>query len=188
MRDLASLFGEMPVDDLDLRAAKIRLLCTDIDGVLTSGGLHYGAEPGHTKTFHVRDGAAIKWLQRSGITVAFISGLASMATENRARDLAVEDCFAGHLDKVPVLDQLCAKYGLAYDQIAHLGDDLPDLPLLRRVGLACCPVDAVEEVKAACHWVIPINGGQGVLRLVAERILRAQNHWDTILSKYEVRP
>jgi 3-deoxy-D-manno-octulosonate 8-phosphate phosphatase (KDO 8-P phosphatase) len=178
----------MPVDPLDLRAAKIRLLCTDIDGVLTTGALHYGREPGHTKVFHVRDGAAIKWLQRAGIPVAFISGLASEATLNRARDLGVEDCFAGHLEKGPVLDQLCAKYGLACEQIAHLGDDLPDLPLLRRVGLACCPADAVAEVKTACHWVTPVHGGRGVLRLVAERILKAQSHWDPLLSHYEVRP
>jgi 3-deoxy-D-manno-octulosonate 8-phosphate phosphatase (KDO 8-P phosphatase) len=174
------------VDELGQRAAKIRLLCTDIDGVLTTGALHYGTEPGHTKAFHVRDGAAIKWLQRSGIPVAFISGLASEATENRARDLGVEDCFAGHLDKGPVLDRLCAKYGLTPEQIAHLGDDLPDLPLLRRVGLACCPADAVAEVKAACHWVTPLRGGQGVLRLVAEHILKSQSQWNAILSQYEV--
>ncbi len=173
------------MDDLDQRAAKIRLLCTDIDGVLTTGALHYGQEPGHTKAFHVRDGAAIKWLQGSGIPVAFMSGLASDATLSRARDMGVEDCFVGHLDKGPVLDRLCAKYGLIYEQIAHLGDDLPDLPLLRRVGLACCPADAVAEVKAACHWVTPIGGGQGVLRLVAERILRSQTRWDEILTRYQ---
>ena len=172
------------MDDLDLRAAKIRLICTDIDGVLTTGALHYGAEPGHTKTFHVRDGAAIKWLQRAGIPVAFISGLDAAATVNRARDLGVEDCFAGHLDKQPVLDQLCAKYGLAFEQVAHLGDDLPDLPLLRRVGLACCPSDAVEDVKIACHWVVPVTGGHGVLRAVAERILKAQGRWADTLSSY----
>jgi 3-deoxy-D-manno-octulosonate 8-phosphate phosphatase (KDO 8-P phosphatase) len=174
------------VDDLDLRAAKIRLLCTDIDGVLTTGALHYGTEPGHTKAFHVRDGAAIKWLQRAGIPVAFISGLESAATLNRASDLGVEDCFHGHLDKRPVLDQLCAKYGLAHDQVAHLGDDLPDLPLLRRAGLACCPSDAVDEVKAACHWVAPIPGGHGLLRVVAERILKAQGLWGDTVGKYEV--
>jgi 3-deoxy-D-manno-octulosonate 8-phosphate phosphatase (KDO 8-P phosphatase) len=174
------------VDDLDLRAAKIRLLCTDIDGVLTTGALHYGTEPGHTKAFHVRDGAAIKWLQRAGIPVAFISGLDAAATRNRAQDLGVEDCFAGHLDKQPVLDQLCAKYGLTYDQVAHLGDDLPDLPLLKRVGLACCPSDAVDEVKSACHWVAPVPGGCGLLRLVAERILKAQAHWADVVGKYEV--
>jgi len=159
------------VDDLDLRATKIRLLCTDIDGVLTTGALHYGTAPGSDKAFHVRDGAAIKWLQRSGIPVAFISGLASNATENRARDLGVEDCFAGHLVKGPVLDQLCAKYGLT---------------LLRRVGLACCPADAVPEVKAACHWVADVPGGHGLLRLVAERILKAQGRWADIVSSYEV--
>ena len=174
------------MDDLDLRAAKIRLICTDIDGVLTTGALHYGAEPGHTKTFHVRDGAAIKWLQRAGIPVAFISGLDAAATVNRARDLGVEDCFAGHLDKQPVLNQLCAKYGLTFEQVAHLGDDLPDLPLLRRVGLACCPSDAVEDVKIACHWVVPVTGGHGVLRAVAERILKAQGRWADTLSSYGV--
>jgi 3-deoxy-D-manno-octulosonate 8-phosphate phosphatase (KDO 8-P phosphatase) len=177
---------EIPVDDLDLRAVKIRLLCTDIDGVLTTGALTYGAGPGHTKAFHVRDGAAIKWLQRAGIPVAFISGLEAAATVNRARDLGVEDCFAGHLDKQPVLDQLCAKYGLAYDEVTHLGDDLPDLPLLRRVGLACCPSDAVAEVKAACHWTVGVAGGHGVLRTVAERILKAQGRWADTLSKYGV--
>ena len=175
----------MPVDDLDQRADKIRLLCTDIDGVLTTGALHYGAGPGHTKTFHVRDGAAIKWLQRSGIPVAFISGLASPATEARARDLGVVDCYAGHLDKLPVLQEVCAKYGLAPEQVAHLGDDLPDLPLLRRVGLACCPADAVPEVQAACHWVAPLPGGHGLLRLVAERILKAQGRWADIVKSYE---
>lgn len=174
------------MDDLDLRAAKIRLLCTDIDGVLTTGALLYGLAPGHAKAFHVRDGAAIKWLQRSGIAVAFISGLDAEATRNRARDLAVEDCFAGHLDKGPVLDQLCAKHGLAYDEVAHLGDDLPDLPILRRVGLACCPSDAVPEVKAACHWTMDLPGGHGLLRAVAERILKAQGRWADIVSKYEV--
>jgi len=174
------------VDDLDLRAAKIRLLCTDIDGVLTTGALHYGAEPGHTKVFHVRDGAAIKWLQQAGIPVAFISGLASEATQNRARDLGVVDCFAGHLDKGPVLDQLCAKYGLTCEQIGHLGDDLPDLPLLQHVGLACCPADAVPEVKAACHWRVDVPGGHGVLRAVAERILKAQGRWADTLANYGV--
>ena len=173
------------MEDLDQRAARIRLVCTDIDGVLTTGALLYGREPGHEKAFFVRDGAAIKWLQRAGIPVAFISGLAAGATEHRARDLGVEDCFAGRLDKKPVLDQLCAKYGLALDQVAHLGDDLPDLPLLRRVGLACCPSDAAPEVKAACHWDTGIPGGQGVFRAVAERILKAQGHWADLVSTYE---
>jgi 3-deoxy-D-manno-octulosonate 8-phosphate phosphatase (KDO 8-P phosphatase) len=169
---------------LEARARGIRLVCTDVDGVLTRGDLHYGHEPGHTKTFNVRDGAGIKWLQRAGIPVAFISGLDSQATRQRAADLQVEDCIVGKLDKKPVLEQLCAKYGLAPEQVAHLGDDLADLPLLARVGLACCPQDAAPEVLAAAHWVVPAAGGTGVLRAVAERILKAQGQWDAILAGY----
>ena len=169
---------------LEARARAIRLVCTDIDGVLTDGSLHYDAGPRHAKAFSVRDGAGIKWLQRAGIPVAFISGLDSPATVRRAEDLQVEDCFAGHLAKLPVLEQLCAKYGLRPEEVAHLGDDLADLPLLTRVGLACCPEDAVAEVRDRVHWVVPVPGGRGVLRAVAEAILKAQGHWDAVLASY----
>jgi 3-deoxy-D-manno-octulosonate 8-phosphate phosphatase (KDO 8-P phosphatase) len=169
---------------LDQRAAGIRLVCTDVDGVLTTGALQYGDGPAHGKVFHVRDGAGIKWLQRAGIPVAFISGLHSPATLHRAADLQVEDCIVGRLDKGPVLEQLCAKYGVRPEQVAHLGDDLADLPLLTRVGLACCPLDAVAEVQAAAHWVVPVPGGRGVLRAVAERILKAQGRWAGVVAAY----
>lgn len=167
------------------RARAIRLVCTDVDGVLTTGLLHFSEETSHTKSFHVRDGAGTVYLQRSGIRVAFISGLDSPATRTRAAHLGVADCFAGDHAKGPILDQLCAKYGLEPHQVAHLGDDLPDLPLLRRVGLACCPTDAVAEVKAACHWVVPIAGGQGVMRAVAETVLKAQGLWDSVVGSYQ---
>ncbi|WP_026939327.1 KdsC family phosphatase [Holophaga foetida] len=166
------------------RARNIRLVCTDVDGVLTDGSLHFGLEIGHTKSFNVRDGAAIKWLQGCQIPVAFISGLDSPATRKRAEGLKVEDCFAGHLAKLPILEQLCAKYALRPDQVAHLGDDLPDLPLLSRVGLACCPADAAQEILEACHYVVPVPGGRGVLRSVAELILKAQGSWDRVVSGY----
>ena len=171
--------------DLNERLARVRLLCTDVDGVLTTGLLHYGLESGHTKAFHVRDGAAIKWLQGAGVPVAFISGLATPATRIRAMDLGIEDCFMGRLEKLPVLEQLLAKHGLDWGQITHIGDDLHDIPLLRRAGLACCPSDAVEEVKSACHWIVPVPGGHGVLRAVGEAILKAQGKWDGIVAKYE---
>ena len=172
------------MNTLEDRIQGIRLVCTDVDGVLTTGALHYADQPSHSKSFNVRDGAGIKWLQRAGIPVAFISGLDSPATRNRARDLQVDDCIVGRLDKKPVLDQLCGKYGLRPEQVAHLGDDLADLPLLASVGLACCPQDAVAEVLAAAHWVVPVAGGAGVLRAVAERILKAQGHWQGILGSY----
>ncbi|BDU75373.1 KdsC family phosphatase [Mesoterricola sediminis] len=172
------------MDGLEERARAIRLVCTDVDGVLTTGALHYGTDPRHTKTFNVRDGAGIKWLQRCRIPVAFISGLDSPATVHRAWDLKVEDCFVGHLVKGPVLDQLCAKYGVRPEEVAHVGDDLADLPLFRRVGLACCPRDAVAEVREASHWVVPVDGGQGVFRAVAEAILKAQGLWEGIVASY----
>jgi 3-deoxy-D-manno-octulosonate 8-phosphate phosphatase (KDO 8-P phosphatase) len=170
---------------LQERANAIRLVCTDVDGVLTTGQLHFAGDGTHAKAFHVRDGAATVYLQRCGIKVAFISGLDSPSTWARAKHLGVEDCFAGDLAKGPILAQLCDKYGLAPEQVAHLGDDLPDLPILRRVGLACCPEDAVEEVRAACHFIVPVRGGQGVLRPVAEMILKAQGLWDSVVAKYE---
>lgn len=172
------------IPDLAARAAKIRLVCTDVDGVLTDGSLHFHGDGGHTKVFHVRDGAGIVHLQKAGIRVAFISGLESRSTAARAKHLGVEDCFMGHLVKGPILDQLCAKYGLALDQVAHVGDDLPDLPLLCRVGFACCPSDASDEVKARCHYVSPCPGGRGVLRTVAEQILKAQGHWEGVVSSH----
>jgi 3-deoxy-D-manno-octulosonate 8-phosphate phosphatase (KDO 8-P phosphatase) len=176
--------AEAGMTTLGQRTGAIRLVCTDVDGVLTTGALHYGDGPTHSKSFNVRDGAGIKWLQRAGIPVAFISGLESPATLARARDLAVEDCIVGRLDKGPVLDRLCAKYGLRPDQVAHLGDDLADLPLLASVGLACCPRDAVAEVLAAVHWAVPVAGGRGVLRAVAELILKQQGHWDAVVASY----
>lgn len=171
-------------DALLARARKIRLLCTDVDGVLTDGTLHFPAEGAHTKAFHVRDGAAIVWLQKAGIPVAFISGLDSPSTWARAKQLGIADCHAGKLAKGPILQELCAKYALNLDQVAHVGDDLADLPLLAQVGLACAPADAVDEVKAACHWVAPVNGGRGVLRAVAELILNAQGRWADILEAH----
>ena len=130
----------MTMRDLETRLRTVRLVCTDVDGVLTDGTLIYGQGP-HTKNFHVRDGAAIKWLQQSGIPVVFLSGLDSPATLRRASDLGVEDCITGRLDKLPALEAVCQRHGVPFDQVAHIGDDLNDLPLLRRVGLACCPAE-----------------------------------------------
>ena len=183
----ATMPAEPAMSDLESRLRAVRLLCTDVDGVLTDGTLVYGPGP-HTKNFHVRDGAAIKWLQAAGIPVVFISGLESPATDRRAADLGIEDCITGRLDKLPALQAVCAKHGLGFDQIAHLGDDLHDLPLLRRVGLACCPADATGEVQAASHLVLSAAGGRGALREAAERILKAQDLWAGLLARFQDGP
>lgn len=170
--------------DLDSRLRSVRLVCTDVDGVLTDGSLVY-SEGAHTKDFNVRDGAAIKWLQQAGIPVVFLSGLDSPATLRRAMDLGIDDCIMGRLEKLPALEAVCAKHGVGMEQVAHLGDDLYDLPLLHRVGLACCPADAVAEVKAACHLLLSVPGGRGAFREAAERILKAQDHWVTLLARFQ---
>lgn len=175
---------------MDLASALrgIRLVCTDVDGVLTNGQLHYEhvhqAGSLHGKSFNVKDGAMIKWLQSVNIPVAFISGLSSQATQSRAQELGIVDCHLGITDKNLVVDQLLEKYHLTLKEVAYLGDDLQDLPVLQKVGFSACPSDAAVEVAAAVQWVVPIQGGAGVLRMVGEHLLKAQDSWNIILKKY----
>jgi 3-deoxy-D-manno-octulosonate 8-phosphate phosphatase (KDO 8-P phosphatase) len=170
--------------NIEERAKKIRLVCTDVDGVLTDGALHYGPDGGHWKSFYVRDGTGIKALQRAGIPVAFVSGLISNATMLRAKDLGIEDCFMGNADKISIIQSLCAKYGVAKDEVAHIGDDLIDLRALGFVGMAVCPQDAVPEVRLQADWVAPVDGGRGVIRAVAELILKSKGLWDEVVDSY----
>lgn len=169
---------------LAARARLIRLVLTDVDGVLTSSHLFYGHEGIHLRGFSTRDGAGIHWLVQSGIPVGFISALDAPSTRARARDLGVEELHLGSGDKGPVLQSILARRGLQPAQVAYLGDDLHDLPVLLRAGLACCPEDAAPEVRAACHWIVPLRGGEGVFRAVAECVLKAQGLWDAVLARY----
>jgi 3-deoxy-D-manno-octulosonate 8-phosphate phosphatase (KDO 8-P phosphatase) len=170
--------------DLEQRAAKIRLVCTDVDGVLTNSALQYGPDGGHWKQFYVRDGTGIKALQRSGIPVVFISGLQSAATDQRARDLGVEDCFTGIAAKAAIIEKICTKYAVSAEEIAFVGDDLIDLGLMGAVGLAICPQDAAAEVKQTAHWIVPVDGGRGVLRAVAEYFLKSRGRWEEFVNSY----
>ena len=174
----------LTVKNLEERAKAVRLICTDVDGVLTTGALHYCNDTVHSKSFNVKDGAGIKWLQSVGIPVAFISGLHSMATVSRALDLHVTDCIVGEQNKRQVFERLCKKYKLNNNEVAYIGDDLMDLPILISVGLACCPQDAVAEVRMASHWTIPVPGGMGVIRAMAELVLKSQGHWEKILDSF----
>ena len=169
---------------LAARARMIRLVLTDVDGVLTSSHLYYGIDGIHLRGFSTRDGAAIGWLGQSGIPVGFISALDAPSTRARARDLNVEELHLGSGDKGPVLQSILARRGLEPAQVAYLGDDLHDLPVLRRVGLAACPMDAAPEVREVCHWAVPLRGGEGVFRAVAECVLQAQGLWEGILARY----
>ena len=164
------------------RAARVRLLILDIDGVLTDGSLYYGPRDELFKVFHVRDGHGIKMAQLGGIEVAWLSGRRSDAAFSRARELTVTRYFEGLRDKVPVLDELCRTLNLQPEEVAAVGDELVDLPLFQRVGLAVAVADAVPEVKAHAHWVTQNPGGRGAVREVTDLILKAAGAWDKLLA------
>lgn len=159
------------------RAARIRLLVLDVDGVLTDGGLYYGPSGEDTKRFHVQDGLALIEAQRAGLAVAVISGRASASVTRRLAELGITEVHQGVDDKSAVLAALMTRLGLDAAEVAVMGDDLSDLPLMRRVGLALAPPNAVREVRAAAHWVSRRGGGEGAVREALELLLRARKAW-----------
>jgi len=161
------------------RLDPIRLLVLDVDGVLTDGRLVYGPDGERVKEFSVRDGLAIRLLESAGVRVAVLSGRSHPAVEARFRDLGVAPGMVvqGSRDKAADLDRLQTAAGVDDLRTAAIGDDLPDLPMLGRVGFSACPADAAPEVVAACHWVCGTPGGRGVVREVGELLLKAQRRW-----------
>lgn len=162
----------------------LRLVVLDVDGVLTDGRIIYDSEGRESKQFHVRDGSAIKWLIRSGLQVAWLSGRTSSVVEARARELGVQEVLQGAKRKLPAFRRLLRRLGVSPREVCYVGDDLPDIPVLRRVGVACTVADAPEEVKAVCRVVTRAPGGGGAVREIAERILRAQGAWGELLGRY----
>jgi len=167
------------------KARLIRLLLLDVDGVLTDGRIFFSAKGEAFKAFHVRDGHGIKMAQRAGIEVAFLSGRRSDAAFHRARDLGVTRFYEGLRDKVAVLEELCTALNLNFSEVAAVSDDLVDLPLLARVGLAVAVADAAPEVAAAAHWITSAPGGAGAVREVCDLLLKAQGQWDQVISAWQ---
>ena len=167
------------------RARAIRLLILDIDGVLTDGRLYFDAKGETLKVFHVRDGHGIKMAQRGGLEVAFLSGRRSDAAFHRARELEITRFYEGVRDKVAILEELLAALNLTPAEVAAVGDELVDLPLFQRVGLAVAVADAVPEVRAAAHWVTSLPGGQGAVREVCDLLLQAQGRWEELLRPWQ---
>jgi 3-deoxy-D-manno-octulosonate 8-phosphate phosphatase (KDO 8-P phosphatase) len=175
---------------LQQRAAKIRLLLMDVDGVLTNG-LIYNVPGAHgdvfeTKGFNSQDGIALQWLAWNGFQSGVITGRESQAVEVRAKQVGMTYVYQGHIEKVPILEEIMQRSGFALDQIAYVGDDLTDVPILRRAGLAFATANARPEVKRCAHHVTAAAGGDGAVREIAEILLQAQGHWDGLLKKYEV--
>jgi 3-deoxy-D-manno-octulosonate 8-phosphate phosphatase (KDO 8-P phosphatase) len=159
------------------KASRIRLLVLDVDGVLTDGVLVYGASGEEIKRFHVRDGLAIQQARRAGVEVAIVSGRASAAVTRRMSELGVVEVHQGVGDKESLLRGLLARLAVGTAETAVMGDDLPDLPLMRIAGLAMAPADAVPEVRQAASWVSRSAGGHGAVREAVEMLLRSRKAW-----------
>ncbi|HLJ45621.1 MAG TPA: HAD hydrolase family protein [Bryobacteraceae bacterium] len=171
-------------------AAQIRLLLMDVDGVLTDGHLYNVPDAAgnmvETKGFDSQDGIALQWLSWKGIKTGVISGRVSPATETRAKQVRMSYVYQGHIEKVPILEEILKDSGITPQQVAYVGDDLTDVVIMRRVGLSIATANARPEVKQCARHVTFSRGGSGAVREVVELLLRAQGYWDEILRKYEV--
>lgn len=162
------------MDELTRRARAVRLAIFDVDGVMTDGTLFIGAEGELFKAFNILDGHGVKMLQQAGVAAAIISGRSSAAVARRAAELAIAHVVQGSSDKVDAFDVLIASLALEPEQCAFVGDDLPDLPVMRRCGLAVAVANAADAVKSAAHYVTRASGGKGAVREFCELVLRAQ--------------
>lgn len=166
------------------RAAKIKLVLFDVDGVLTDGRLLIGDDGQEYKAFNSKDGHGIKMMQRHGVAAGIITGRTSKVVEHRVRDLNIQHVHQGCAEKLPVYRQLLARLGLQPEQTAFVGDDVVDLPIMLSVGLAVAPRDAHPLVVRHAHWTTPSDGGRGAARELCELILYAQGHYDRAMQNY----
>ena len=166
------------------RVKRVKLLILDVDGVLTDGRLFYHDDGTESKAFDVRDGHGLKMLQHAGIETAIVSGRSSPSVEKRAADLGISEVVQGVRDKVPSLERLLTERHLKPEQIAFVGDDVVDLPVMRRVGFAVAVADASEYLFDTAHYVTLAPGGNGAVREVAELILGVQGLWNQVAQIY----
>jgi len=174
----------LPPRNWKKRALKIRLVLLDVDGVLTDGRITYGGDGREVKSFEVKDGQGVKFLQEGGIDVGILSSRRSRAVSRRARELGIRLVRQGVREKKAELTAIERRKRLAAEEIAFLGDDWGDLPVFRRVGLAVAVADSIPELKQAAHYITDAPGGRGAVREAAEAILKAQGKWAQITGKY----
>lgn len=173
-----------PAEEILERARKVKLLMLDCDGVLTDGRIILLPGGDETKAFDIKDGHAMRMAPRAGLPIAIISGNTSSAVRARARDLEVAHLHEGAWMKLEPYEKILSEEGLVDEEVCFVGDDVVDIPVLRRAGLAIAVRDAVEEVKQFSHLVTRRRGGRGAVREVIELILKAQNKWDSALARY----
>jgi 3-deoxy-D-manno-octulosonate 8-phosphate phosphatase (KDO 8-P phosphatase) len=165
-------------------AKDIKFLILDVDGVLTDGGIILDNEGNEFKTFHVRDGHGIKMLIRAGIHVAIITGRHSRVVERRAHELGVTELFQKCYDKIAAYKQIAEKYSLSDNEIAYVGDDIVDIPILKKAGFSVVVADADDEVKDVAVMVTKMRGGRGAVREVCDFLLKAKGLWKDIIDGY----
>ncbi len=166
------------------KAKKVKLLLLDVDGVMTDGRIFLDSHGNEIKSFHTLDGQGIKLLQKAGIIVAIVSGRSSNVVSFRAKELNISEVYQGVSKKKEIYDHLLQKFHLKNDEVAFIGDDLMDLPVLRRAGLPITVADASEEVKNAVDLITERGGGKGAVREVADLLLRAQGRWAELTKFY----
>ncbi len=170
--------------DLSARAAAIELLLLDVDGVLTDGSVVYLDDGRELKRFHVRDGSALKLWRAAGKRAAIVSGRSSPVVERRAAELGVAPVLQGRDDKLAAFDDILRATGLTPQQVCAIGDDLPDVPVLRRCGLAVAVSDACAEAREVAHHVTAVPGGRGAVRDAVEWMLKLQGRWAEVTNRY----
>lgn len=163
---------------------KIKLLLLDVDGVLTDGRIVYDNQGNELKAFDVKDGHGLKLVQRAGIKVGIITGRKSDVVTRRAAELGIDILYQGALNKLEPYREILSAEGLTDEQVAYVGDDLVDLPILRRVGFSATVADAICEVLPRVDYVSQHNGGRGAVREICDLLLKATGHWETLTARY----
>jgi len=166
------------------RAARVKLILFDVDGVLTDGKILVHGDGTESKVFDIKDGTGIVWARRAGLTVGLLSARSSTATEQRASQLGITVIRQGVANKLDAYNEIMTGLTVTDDEVAYMGDDVLDLPVLMRAGLSAAPADAVEDVRSRVHWVSRAKGGDGAARELVEVILRAQGTWTALVDSY----
>ncbi len=174
----------MQTTELAMRASALELLLLDVDGVLTDGSIFYADDGAELKRFHVRDGSGLKLWHSAGKRSALVSGRTSLAVDRRASELGIRPVLQGRDDKLRAFEDVLTETGLRAEQVCAIGDDLPDLPVLQRCGLAIAVADACREVRAVAHYVTETPGGYGAVREAIEWLLKLRGEWDEVVARF----
>ncbi|MBT1071026.1 KdsC family phosphatase [Pelotalea chapellei] len=171
---------------MNAKLKDICLLLVDVDGVMTDGRIIYDGNGLESKFFNVKDGHGIKMLQRHGVEIGIITGRTSIVVDIRARELGISIVYQGALKKLECYNEIKLKTGLSDDQIAYIGDDIVDVPVMRRVAFSASPSDGLQEVRNLADYVTSCAGGKGAVREVCDMIIKARGGWEEVVARYEL--